>query len=69
VTAVAVTGSTITSLGAPVESPRAFPVDTAELHAKVTVTYEWQLRTQIQTMHRHWVFDDGRQARIASAGG
>jgi SAM-dependent methyltransferase len=57
-TAVAVTGSAVTGLAA----PQPFPVSTTDVHAEVTVSYEWQLRTQIETMHRHWMFDDGRQA-------
>jgi hypothetical protein len=38
------------------------PVQTADLRAEVTVSYQWQLRTQIQTMHRHWLLADGTQA-------
>lgn len=31
--------------------------------AKVSIGYEWDLRTQINTMHRHWVFASGDEAR------
>lgn len=62
-TAVAVTTSAITGLAAPVAPPRPFRVDTADLHAEVTVHYEWQLRAQIEIMHRNWVFDDRVEAR------
>lgn len=55
-TAVAMTPPTVTA-------PSPVSVQTADLHAEVTVSYEWQLRTQVQTMHRHWVLTDGSQAR------
>lgn len=58
-TAVAVTGSALTGLAA----PRPYPVSTTDIRAEVAVSYEWHLRTQIETMHRHWAFDDGRHAR------
>lgn len=44
-------------------APRPFLIDTVDLRAEVTVSYEWRLRTQIQTMRRHWVFENGKQAR------
>lgn len=59
VTAVAATTSASTGSAA----ARPFRIDTADPHAEVTVTYGWQLWTQIETMRRHWMFDDGRQAR------
>ncbi|WP_328617218.1 class I SAM-dependent methyltransferase [Amycolatopsis sp. NBC_00355] len=43
------------------EKPTGSRVDTADLHADVTITYTWDLRTQINTMHRHWRHDDGRE--------
>lgn len=38
-------------------------VETPNTQATVTVHYEWELRTQINTMHRHWVFASGDEAR------
>ncbi|MGH8887889.1 MAG: class I SAM-dependent methyltransferase [Egibacteraceae bacterium] len=60
---IVVTAVAATSVAAPVAAPRPFRVDTADLRAEVTVSYEWGLRTQIETMRRHWVFGDGRQAQ------
>ncbi|KOG90389.1 class I SAM-dependent methyltransferase [Streptomyces varsoviensis] len=31
--------------------------------AQVTISYEWDLRTQINTMHRHWALPSGDDAR------
>lgn len=38
-------------------------VDTPRGPAAVTIRHEWHLRTQINTMHRHWVFPCGEEAR------
>ncbi|MGH8901030.1 MAG: class I SAM-dependent methyltransferase [Egibacteraceae bacterium] len=54
--------TTAVSVTRAMAAPRPFRVDVADLHVEVTVSYEWHLRTQIETMHRHWAFDDGRQA-------
>ncbi len=56
VTAVAVTPSAVAT-------PSPVPVVAADLRAEVTVSYEWRLRTQVQTMRRHWMLADGTQAR------
>jgi SAM-dependent methyltransferase len=40
-------------------APKSSVVRTADLDAEVTVSYEWDLRTQINTMHRRWQFADG----------
>ncbi|MGI9001146.1 MAG: hypothetical protein ACR2GH_05720 [Pseudonocardia sp.] len=48
---------------APIErtEPRTSRVDTLGLHAQVTIHYEWDLRTQINTMYRHWLLDDSTE--------
>lgn len=48
---------------APVQTdqPRSGRVDTADLHADVLIRYDWNLRSQINTMHRHWTLDDGTE--------
>lgn len=43
--------------------PHTARVDTDDLHAHVTINYEWDLRTQINTMQRHWRLDDGTEHR------
>ncbi|AZM53852.1 SAM-dependent methyltransferase [Streptomyces sp. WAC 01529] len=43
--------------------PTRSTVDTPEGPASVTIRYEWDLRTQINTMHRQWVLASGEQAR------
>jgi len=52
------------TLVAPVEQsgPTSYYVETEELHAAVTVHYQWDTCRQINTMHRHWAFDDGTEA-------
>lgn len=49
---------------APIEKTgvRSGRVDTTDLHAEVAIRYEWDLRTQINTMHRNWKFDNGEGA-------
>ncbi|WP_432080433.1 class I SAM-dependent methyltransferase [Streptomyces sp. WAC 04229] len=46
---------------APIErdGPHEAQVETDEGTAHVTISYQWDLRIQINTMHRHWVFDSG----------
>jgi SAM-dependent methyltransferase len=48
---------------APVQADQTRPgrVDTADLHADVAIHYDWDLRSQINTMHRHWKLDDGTE--------
>jgi len=50
---------------APIESlsPQQARVETRLGAAKVTITYEWDLRTQINTMRRHWAFASGEEAQ------
>ncbi|MFG2704826.1 class I SAM-dependent methyltransferase [Streptomyces sp. NPDC048386] len=50
---------------APIESPSSQQahVETRLGAAAVTITYEWDLRTQVNTMCRHWVFDSGEEYR------
>lgn len=43
--------------------PQTTSVATPDAQAMVTIRYEWDLRTQINTMHRHWVFASGVEAR------
>ncbi|MFE9096192.1 class I SAM-dependent methyltransferase [Streptomyces sp. NPDC007264] len=43
--------------------PATARVDTPRGPATVTVRHEWDLRTQIDTMHRHWVLPSGDEAR------
>lgn len=38
-------------------------VRTPDQDAEVTVSYEWDLRTQINTMYRRWRFADGAEAQ------
>ncbi|MFE1770521.1 class I SAM-dependent methyltransferase [Streptomyces sp. NPDC059008] len=42
--------------------PTTATVETPGTRATVTVRYEWELRTQINTMHRHWAFASGDEA-------
>ncbi|MET8982176.1 hypothetical protein ABZX85_42000 [Streptomyces sp. NPDC004539] len=42
--------------------PTTYTLDTPEGPATVTVRYEWDLRTQINTMRRTWVFASGERA-------
>lgn len=44
------------------ESQRA-RIETTRGPVSVTIRYGWDLRTQINTVHRHWVFDSGEEAR------
>ncbi|WP_128433815.1 class I SAM-dependent methyltransferase [Streptomyces cyaneus] len=44
-------------------APQQARVETHLGTATVTIHYEWDLRTQINTMRRHWVFDSGEEAR------
>ncbi|MGW0910955.1 class I SAM-dependent methyltransferase [Streptomyces sp. NPDC002784] len=48
---------------APIQSPspQQARVETRLGPATVTIGYEWDLRTQINTMRRHWVFDSGEE--------
>jgi SAM-dependent methyltransferase len=43
--------------------PTTAPVTTPDTQATVTIRYEWELRTQINTMHRHWTFINGAEAQ------
>ncbi|GCB49740.1 trans-aconitate 2-methyltransferase [Streptomyces sp. NL15-2K] len=43
--------------------PTTATVDTPRGPATVTVRHEWDLRTQINTMHRHWVLPSGDEAQ------
>ncbi|WP_432068256.1 class I SAM-dependent methyltransferase [Streptomyces sp. C10-9-1] len=43
--------------------PTQSTVETPEGLASVTIRYEWDLRTQINTMHRQWVLASGEEAR------
>ncbi|WP_327324919.1 class I SAM-dependent methyltransferase [Streptomyces sp. NBC_01210] len=42
--------------------PTSVVVETPDGPAKVTIGYEWDLRTQINTMHRHWMLASGDEA-------
>jgi SAM-dependent methyltransferase len=42
-----------------VTEPRTHRIDTADLHADVTIFYGWDPATQISTMRRVWRVDDG----------
>ncbi|MEU2821987.1 class I SAM-dependent methyltransferase [Streptomyces bacillaris] len=50
---------------APITStePMTATVDTPSGPATVTIRHEWDLRTQINTMHRHWVLTSGDEAQ------
>ncbi|WP_432077233.1 class I SAM-dependent methyltransferase [Streptomyces wuyuanensis] len=43
--------------------PTTATVDTPSGPATVTIRHEWDLRGQINTMHRHWVLPSGAEAR------
>ncbi|MGW7072201.1 class I SAM-dependent methyltransferase [Streptomyces sp. NPDC054855] len=43
--------------------PTTATVETPDTRATVTVRYEWDLRTQINTMHRLWTFESGEEAQ------
>nr|WSY54514.1 class I SAM-dependent methyltransferase [Streptomyces sp. NBC_00886] len=43
--------------------PTTATVDTPNGPATVTIRHAWDLRTQINTMHRHWVLPSGDEAR------
>lgn len=43
--------------------PTTATVDTPRGHATVTIRHAWDLRTQINTMHRHWVLPTGDEAQ------
>lgn len=43
--------------------PTTATVDTLRGVAKVTIRHEWDLRTQINTMYRHWVLPSGDEAQ------
>jgi hypothetical protein len=50
----------ISTLNAPVlVEPKTHRVDTADLHGEVTISYEWEAETGINTMFRRWCLDDG----------
>jgi SAM-dependent methyltransferase len=52
----------IQTLGAPIEGPPATSrVDAGELHAEVTVSYDWDPTRRLTTMRRHWRHDDGTE--------
>ncbi|MFF3455444.1 SAM-dependent methyltransferase [Streptomyces sp. NPDC002730] len=42
--------------------PTSAVVETPDGPAKVTIGYEWDLRTQINTRHRHWMLASGDEA-------
>ncbi|WP_251020960.1 hypothetical protein [Streptomyces sp. ISL-98] len=42
--------------------PTSAVVGTPDGPARVTIGYEWDLRTQINTMHRRWVLPSGDEA-------
>ncbi|ALC28706.1 methyltransferase domain-containing protein [Streptomyces sp. CFMR 7] len=50
---------------APITStePMTATVDTPSGPATVTIRHEWDLRTQINIMHRHWVLTSGDEAQ------
>lgn len=52
---------------APIQSPspQQARVETRLGPATVTISYEWDLRTQINTMRRHWMFDSGEECHDA----
>ncbi|KUL42131.1 class I SAM-dependent methyltransferase [Streptomyces regalis] len=52
---------------APIESPspQQTRVETRFGAATVTISYEWDLRTQINTMRRDWAFDSGDECHDA----
>ncbi|GAB2811847.1 hypothetical protein GCM10027200_09790 [Lentzea nigeriaca] len=41
--------------------PHTSRLDVDGLHADVTIEYDWNPRTQINTMRRQWHHDDGRE--------
>jgi SAM-dependent methyltransferase len=43
--------------------PKTHRVDTADLHGRVTISYEWDEGTQINTMRRVWRLDDGTRSK------
>lgn len=43
--------------------PVTATVDTPRGPASVTIRHEWDLRTQINTMHRHWALPSGEEAQ------
>ncbi|MGW0949652.1 class I SAM-dependent methyltransferase [Streptomyces sp. NPDC002623] len=43
--------------------PTTATVDTPKGTATVTICHTWDLRTQINTMHRHWALPSGDEAR------
>lgn len=43
--------------------PTTATVDTPSGPVTVTIRYEWDLRTQINTMHRHWALPSGDEAQ------
>lgn len=43
--------------------PTSAVVDTPDGPARVTISYGWDLRTQINTLHRHWVLASGDEAQ------
>ncbi|WP_432196961.1 class I SAM-dependent methyltransferase [Streptomyces sp. bgisy027] len=43
--------------------PTTATVDTPRGPATVTIRHTWNLRTQINTMHRHWTLPSGNEAR------
>ncbi|MFD6323231.1 class I SAM-dependent methyltransferase [Streptomyces sp. NPDC058442] len=47
----------------PRTEPTTATVDTPRGPAAVTIHHTWDLRTQINTMHRHWVLPSGDEAR------
>lgn len=50
----------ISTLTKPVRTePRTHRIDTTDLHAQVTISYEWDERASINTMRRTWHLDEG----------
>lgn len=43
--------------------PTTATVETPDTRATVTIRHEWDLRTQVNTMHRLWTFESGHEAR------
>lgn len=50
----------ISTQTAPIRAePRTHRVETADLHGEVTISYEWDEATRLNTMRREWRMDDG----------
>lgn len=44
-----------------VSAPRTSRVDTADLHAEVTISHEWDQWSAVNTLRRHWRLDEGME--------